>query len=130
MKELLKSLSLAFGPSGCEERVRDIIKNYLDENMPKDAELFEDRNGGVFVHIKKEGAPKLMVCAHMDEVGFMVTHIEENGLLRFGCVGGIDPVVLTAKRVVSEGGVLGSIITKPVHLLGEGEKDKKPKSKI
>ena len=127
MKELLKSLSLAFGPSGCEERVRDIIKNYLDENMPKDAELFEDRNGGVFVHIKKEGAPKLMVCAHMDEVGFMVTHIEENGLLRFGCVGGIDPVVLTAKRVVSEGGVLGSIITKPVHLLGEGEKDKKPK---
>lgn len=127
MKELLKELSLAFGPSGCEDRVRDIIKDYLDKNAPKNAEIFEDTSGGLFCHIKNEGKPKLMICAHMDEVGFMVTHIEDNGLLRFGCVGGIDPIVLTAKRVKSESGYLGSIIAKPVHLLSPGERDKRPK---
>lgn len=127
MKELLKELSLAFGPSGCEDEVREIIKKYLEENMPKGSELYCDHNGGIFLHIANEGKPKLMVSAHMDEVGFMVTHIEENGLLRFGCVGGIDTIVLSAKRVISESGKRGSIITKPVHLLSAEERDKKPK---
>lgn len=127
MKELLKELSLAFGPSGCEDEVRGIIKDYLEKNMPADAELYCDKNGGIFLHVKNEGKPKLMVSAHTDEVGFMVTHIEENGLLRFGSVGGIDPIVLTAKRVISESGRCGSIIAKPVHLLSPEEKEKKPK---
>ena len=127
MRELLKELSLAFGPSGCEDKVRDIIKGYLEKNAPKNAHIFEDTSGGLFCHIENAGKPKLMVCAHMDEVGFMVTHIEENGLLRFGCVGGIDPIVLTSKRVISEGGHRGSIIAKPVHLLSPEEKDKGPK---
>lgn len=126
MKELLKELSLAFGPSGCEDPVKEIIEKYVKENMPQNAEVYEDNHGGFFVHVKNEGKPKLMVCAHMDEVGFMVTHIEESGLLRFGCVGGIDPIVLTAKRVVSESGHRGSIIAKPVHLLSKDERDKKP----
>ena len=78
MKELLKRLSLAFGPSGCEDEVRGIIKEYLENNMPSGAELYCDHNGGVFLHIGNEGKPKLMVSAHMDEVGFMVTHIEES----------------------------------------------------
>ena len=127
MKELLKELSLAFGPSGIEDPVREIVEKYIKENMPKDAVLSYDNHGGLFLHVKNEGKPKLMVCAHMDEVGFMVTHIEENGLLRFGCVGGIDPIVLTAKRVISESGHRGSIIAKPVHLLSPEERDKKPK---
>lgn len=126
MKELLRELSLAFGPSGCEDEVRDIIEKYVKENMPKNAELFHHKSGGLFLHIPKENKPKLMICAHMDEVGFMVTGIEENGLLRFGCVGGIDSIVLTAKRVASERGVKGSIIAKPVHLLSAEERDKRP----
>ena len=127
MKELLKELSLAFGPSGYEDRVKDMIKEYLVKNAPTSAVISEDVNGGLFCHVPNEGAPKLMVCAHMDEVGFMVTHIEDTGLLRFGCVGGIDPIILASKRVVSENGRLGSIIAKPVHLLSPDEKDKKPK---
>ena len=127
MRELLKELSLAFGPSGCEDEVRAIIKENLKNNMPKGSRLFEDNSGGVFLHIENEGKPKLMICAHMDEVGFMVTGIEDNGLLHFGCVGGIDPIVLTSKRVVSESGHKGSIIAKPVHLLSQGERDKRPK---
>ena len=127
MKELLKELSLAFGPSGCEDRVREMIKSYLLENMPNNSEIFEDKSGGVYLHVKNPDKPRMMICAHMDEVGFMVTHIEENGLLRFGCVGGIDPIVLTSKRVVSESGLKGSIIAKPIHLLSESEKGKRPK---
>lgn len=126
MRELLKELSLAFGPSGCEDEVREIIKKYTKENMPLDSEIFEDRVGGVFLHVKNEGKPRLMICAHMDEVGFMVTHIEDSGLLRFGCVGGIDPIVLTSKRVISESGSRGSIIAKPVHLLSPDERGKRP----
>lgn len=126
MKNLLKELSLAFGPSGCEDEVKEIIRKYIEENMPKNSELFEDRVGGLFLRVKNENKPKLMICAHMDEVGFMVTHIDENGFLRFGSVGGIDPIVLTAKRVVSESGVRGSIIAKPVHLLSPDERDKNP----
>lgn len=127
MKALLKELAIAFGPSGCEEEVREIIENYVDRNMPAGAEMWRDQNGGLFLHVKNEGKPKLMVSAHMDEVGFMVTHIEENGLLRFGCVGGIDPIVLTAKRVIFEDGKKGTVIAKPVHLLAADERDKKPK---
>ncbi len=127
MKELLKELSLAFGPSGCEDEVREIIKKYISENMPNGAELYEDENGGVFLHIENKDKPRLIVSAHMDEVGFMVKYIEENGLLRFGSVGGIDTLVLPAKRVISESGKCGSIITKPIHLLSADERDKKPK---
>ena len=129
MKELLKRLSLAFGPSGCEDEVRGIIKEYLQNNMPKDAELFCDRTGGVFLHIKNEGKPKLMVSAHMDEVGFMVKGITEDGLLKFGTVGGIDPICLGAKRVISESGVKGNIVMKPIHLLSASERGQAPKIK-
>ncbi|MBO5287320.1 MAG: M20/M25/M40 family metallo-hydrolase [Clostridia bacterium] len=127
MRELLKRLSLAFGPSGCDDRVRDIVKGYIESNMPNGAELFCDINGGVFLHIKNEGAPRLMVSAHMDEVGFMVTSIEENGLLRFGCVGGMDTMVLATKRLVSETGSYGNIIAKPIHLLSPQERGQRPK---
>ena len=127
MKELLKELSLAFGPSGCEDEVRDIIEKYIKANMPKGAELFSHKSGGLFLHIPNENKPKMMICAHMDEVGFMVTGIKDNGLLHFGCVGGIDPIVLTSKRVISEKGLCGSIIAKPVHLLSPEERDKRPK---
>ena len=127
MRALLKELALSFGPSGCEDEVRDIIEKYVRENMPKGAELWRDCNGGLFLHVKNEGKPKLMVSAHMDEVGFMVSHIEDSGLLRFGCVGGIDPIVLAAKRVVFEDGKRGTVVAKPVHLLSPDERDKKPK---
>ncbi len=126
MKELLKKLSLAFGPSGCEEYVREIIENEIKNYLPKEARVQTDQTGNLIVHIPNEGKTKLMVNAHMDEVGFMVTGILENGLLKFGCVGGIDPIVLGAKRVVSEGGIKGNIVVKPIHLLTKEEREKGP----
>ena len=127
MKELLKKLSLAFGPSGCEDGVKEIIKNEIKEYIDG-YEVIEDSLGNLIVHVGGNG-PKLMVSAHMDEVGFMVTGILENGLLKIGTVGGIDPTCLSARRVVSESGVMGNIISKPIHLLTAEERSKAPKLK-
>lgn len=127
MKELLKKLSLAFGPSGCEDAVRELIykeiENYID---PKEATI--DSLGNLIVHVGGKG-PKMMICAHMDEVGFMVTGITENGGLKFGTVGGIDPLCLGGRRVFSESGVRGAIGAKPIHLLTKEEREAGPKIK-
>lgn len=129
MKELLKKLSLAFGPSGCVDEVKKIIENEIKGYLPNGAQMYTDKVGGLIVHIPNEGKKKLMINAHMDEVGFMVTGITENGLLKFGTVGGIDTAVLGAKRVISESGIKGSIISKPIHLLSSEERENSPKIK-
>lgn len=122
MKELLKELCCAFGPSGFEGAVRKIVERELSENKIENSELMTDNLGGIYLHIKNEGAPRLVINAHLDEVGFMVTEITERGTLKFGNVGGIDPIVLSAKRVVSERGVKGVIASKPIHLLSADER--------
>lgn len=126
MKEILRELCLAFGPSGYEDGVRAIIERELSSVMPRDSEIIRDALGGIYLHIKNEGAPRLMLSAHMDEVGFMVTEITERGDVKFAPVGGIDPLVLGAKRVIFENGTLGVISTKPIHLLDKDEREKKP----
>lgn len=126
MKELLKKLSEAFGPSGFEDGVRTIIKEYIGNDLPQSCELMEDRAGNLYFHCKNEDKPRLMINAHMDEVGFMVTGITDTGYLKFGCVGGMNPIVLGAKRVVSERGIKGVTVAKPIHLLTPEEKEKAP----
>ena len=127
MKQLLKKLSLEFGPSGCEDRVREAIKEEIKDYI-EGKEAVEDGLGNYIVHMGGNG-PKLMISAHMDEVGFMVTGILDSGLLKFGTIGGIDPVCLGSKRVVSESGVKGNIISKPIHLLSASERGQAPKIK-
>lgn len=113
-----RALCDLFGPSGYEDEVRAYIKARLDE-MGVVSET--DTLGNLLVFFEVENAKAtLLYEAHMDEVGFMVRGIGEDGLLRFGCVGGIDPRVLCGKRVVMRGkedkrlyGVIGS---KPIHL--------------
>ncbi len=124
MKELLKNLSQCFGPSGYEDGVRDLIREYVSRDMPKDTEVFEDRIGNLYVHFKKTDKPVLMINAHMDEVGFMVTGITESGYLKFGCIGGMNPLVIGGKRLISERGVRGVTLTKPIHQMSDEEKKK------
>lgn len=121
LKNLLKKLSCAFGPTGCDGAVRQIIMDELKPYSHK-LEAYVDRAGAYIVHIPNEDKPRLMVSAHMDEVGFMVTEICENGRLRFGSVGGIDPLVMCSKRVISETGIKGAIISKPIHLQSPEER--------
>ncbi|MBQ7906827.1 MAG: M20/M25/M40 family metallo-hydrolase [Clostridia bacterium] len=122
MTELLKKLSLAFGPSGCEEFVRDMIEEEIKDYLGG-AELYKDHTGNLIYHRAGKGK-RLLLNAHMDEVGFMVTEVTDKGLLRFGNVGGMDPIILSSKRVISENGVVGAIGSKPIHLLTSEERGK------
>lgn len=120
---LLKRLCAAHGVSGSEDEVRDII---LEEIKPytESAEVSPLGNIIAFKKGAKRPKTKLMLNAHMDEVGMIVTYISDDGLLRFHPVGGIDRRVLCGKAVTVGSGVAGVIGAKPIHLLEDEEKEK------
>ena len=118
---LLKELTETPGVSGRESRIRDILAREL---APYTAELKTDRMGNLIAHLPGQG-PRVALAAHMDEVGFMVSKIEEGGFIRVVPLGGIDPRVFWAQKVVVHGredlpGVVGSI---PPHLFKGAAKD-------
>jgi tetrahedral aminopeptidase len=126
---LLKKICEIAGAPGFESRIRNLV---IEEVSPLVDQLEVDNMGSV-VTVKKgnnnPGAKKVMVAAHMDEIGFIVTHVDENGFLRFHTLGGFDPKTLTAQRVIVHGkkdlvGVMGS---KPIHVMTQEEKNKNPK---
>ena len=131
---LLKKLCETPGISGYEERIQKVIKEELEKVTD---EVKIDKLGNV-IGIKKakklSGKPapkKVMIAAHMDEIGFMISFVDKDGFLRFAPVGGFDPRTLIAQRVVVHGakdigGVIGS---KPIHILNEEERKKPPKIK-
>lgn len=127
MIELLKELCLLDGVSGNEDAVRDYIaaraKPYADE-------IRTDAIGNLIVFKKGTvSAPNaLMLAAHMDEVGIMVTHITDAGYLKFDFVGGVDRRVVIGKPVaVGENKVLGVIGLKAIHMTTKAEREKTPK---
>ncbi|MCK9222145.1 MAG: M42 family metallopeptidase [Limnochordia bacterium] len=109
---LLKRLTEAIGVSSREDEVRDILR----EEVGQYASIRTDALGDLIAY--KEGTgPKVMLSAHMDEVGLMITGIESNGMLKFRSVGSIDPRVLVAKKVlVGKDKIPGVIGSKPIHL--------------
>jgi len=116
----LEELSNAFGVSSIENEVRDII---LSHAQPYADAWQVDTMGNLLItrnHRKKPSGPlqRVMIAAHMDEVGFMVTQVSSDGLLKFQTVGGFDKRVLLGKRlVIGKKRIPGVIGTKPVHLL-------------
>jgi putative aminopeptidase FrvX len=121
--ELLKRLCTARGVSGSEAEVRDII---LNEIKPYATSVEISPLGNLIAFKKGAKRPKtrLMLNAHMDEVGLIVTHITDEGLLKFTPVGGIDRRVLCGKAVTVGNDVSGVIGAKPIHLLENDEKEK------
>lgn len=121
--ELLKKVCKVPGASGFENKIRETI---IGEIRPFVDELYIDNLGSV-IAIKKGMNPKrVMIAAHMDEIGFIVTHIDDEGFIRFHTLGGFDPKTLTSQRVIVHGkedliGVMGS---KPVHLMKPEERMK------
>ncbi|MBE6554930.1 MAG: M42 family metallopeptidase [Ruminococcaceae bacterium] len=126
--ELIKKLARTFGPTGCEGNVEEAIREELAESR---AELFTDRMGNLVAHLKgKEGAPRVMLSAHMDEVGFMVTEILDDGTLHFDTVGGIDVRVMCGRPVLmgnEHKKVPGVLTAKGIHLQDAEERKKLPK---
>ena len=100
--ELIRELSMCFGPSGCEDEVRRVIREQIGDA----ALVTTDRAGNLIALVRGRGLDyradepaRLMVCAHMDEVGFMVREITEEGYLKFSAIGAMDPRVLCGRRV-------------------------------
>ena len=123
MTERLEKLCSLYGTSGREDAVRE----YILSELPADAEATVDALGNliVFKKGKHRANHRVMLCAHMDEVGMMITHITDDGYLKFDTVGGISMPALFGKAVrVGEKLVPGVIGVKPVHLL-EGDEEKK-----
>ncbi len=121
---MFEALTELQGAPGDEGRVR----NYMEQQLKKFSdEVIYDNLGSVF-GVKKGNGPKIMVAGHMDEVGFMVTQITENGMIRFQTLGGWWNQVLLAQRVqimTSNGPVIGVIGSIPPHNLTP-EQRKKP----
>lgn len=123
--ELLKELCSSNGISGNEKNVRDIIISEIKDYV---TEYHIDNLGNIiaFKEGKKRAEKKLMISAHMDEVGFIVTDITSDGLIKFDEVGGIDRRVLLGRRVIIENKTVGVIGVKPIHLCNSDEKKKIP----
>ena len=125
MINLIEALSILPGPSGAE----DMVREYVIQQITGHCQFHIDALGNLIAFKKGRETPKnrLMIAAHMDEVGFIITYVEESGLLRFACIGGIDPRVIVGKRLkVGKQGLCGVIGTKPVHLVKGDERDKMP----
>ncbi|WP_173915810.1 M42 family metallopeptidase [Halobacillus sp. Marseille-Q1614] len=115
-QDLFKNLTELPGAPGNEHLVRSFMKNELEKYSD---ETIQDGLGGVF-GVRKGKGPRVMVAGHMDEVGFMVTQITENGMLRFQTLGGWWSQVLLAQRVqvmTDNGPVIGVIGSIPPHNL-------------
>ncbi|MBQ8267233.1 MAG: M42 family peptidase [Clostridia bacterium] len=124
MTELLKQLCMLDGTSGDESNVREFVISQINEYC----EYKVDNLGNIIAFKKgnKLPAKKVLIDAHLDEVGLIVTHIESNGFLRFKTVGGIDTAALMFRRVLINGKTLGVIGGKPVHLCEGDERKKLP----
>jgi len=123
---ILKRMTESFGPSGFERETSRIIRDYMREYSD---EILADRLGSVvYVAKGKDARPHVLLAGHIDEVGFVVSGIEEKtGFLTFNPLGGWwDQVLLSQKVVVrtSKGDIMGVIAAKPPHLLSEEERKK------
>ena len=125
MIDTLQTLCMLNGTSGREERVRDEVLRRIEGK----AEITVDPLGNVLAFVKGAQRPKktVMLTAHMDEVGFIITYITEEGYLKFSPVGGIDDKVIVGRPVsVGEQGIPGVIGIKATHLTDSSEKGKVP----
>lgn len=123
--QLFKTLTELPGAPGNEHAMRKFMRSELEKYSD---EIVQDHLGGIF-GLKKgdEQGPRIMVAGHMDEVGFMVTQITENGMIRFQPLGGWWSQVLLAQRVeiiTDNGPVVGVIGSIPPHLLSDAVRNK------
>jgi tetrahedral aminopeptidase len=108
---------------GFEQRIRALVMEEVKDLVD---DLYTDSMGNVIAVKKGKGDKRVMIGAHMDEIGFIVTHIDDQGFIRFHTLGGFDPKTLTAQRVIVHGkeDVIGVMGSKPVHLMSMEERGK------
>ena len=124
-KKLLAEICEVAGAPGHEQRVREIV---LREVKGLVNEIKIDNMGNVVAIKKGQENKRVMIAAHMDEIGFIVTHIDDNGFIYFHTLGGFDPKTLTAQRVIIHGkkDIIGVMGSKPIHLMSAADRAKVP----
>lgn len=138
--ELLRELCLAFGPTGCEDNVAEMIRLRVSQFNIAD-QITYDRMGNLIVYVRgggegydSENPRKIMISAHMDEVGFMVNEITDDGYIKFAPLGGIAPRVLCGRGVTlgdENNRIRGVIASKAIHLQSsEDRKNATPVDKM
>ncbi|KYC45762.1 MAG: Tetrahedral aminopeptidase [Candidatus Methanofastidiosum methylothiophilum] len=125
MEDLLKKLSEAPGVSGHENR----IKKLIIEEIKNDVDEIKEDSMGNLITTKRGSSEKfkVMIATHMDEIGFMVKHIDDKGFISFETIGGFDPRTLGSQRVKihsTKRDYIGVIGIKPPHITPQEEKDK------
>ena len=111
-------------PSGFEEEISRIWRKEADRFAER---TWADSHGNSFAVVNEGATPRVMLAGHADEIGLMITYIDDNGYLSFAGIGGWDPQVLPGQRVWIQGmtgPILGVIGRKPIHLLEEEERKK------
>ena len=106
MIDLLKKLMFTSGVSGREDKIREVIKNEIE---PYCDEVSNDNMGNLIAH-KRGNGKKIMLCAHMDEIGFFVTSIDDKGFIHIAPIGGINFLSASFSEVISENGVHGVLV--------------------
>lgn len=126
--DFLKAIVNVPSPSGYEEHAAEIYRNYTQEFADR---VTTDVHGNVAAVLNPDAEMRVMLAGHMDEIGFIVHYISDDGLLYFSGIGGHDSVVPVGQRVWVHGSrkVTGVIGRKAIHLLEEEERKKKPEIK-
>lgn len=109
--KLMEDLINAYGPSGNEEVIREYIEDEIKDHVD---EIKVDALGNLIARKKGKGK-KIMIAAHMDQIGFMITDIDKKGFLRFTNIGGISPYTSLSQQVVFENGTVGVISAEPME---------------
>jgi putative aminopeptidase FrvX len=127
--DVLRRLLTAPGPSGHEQAPAEVFR----EACAEFAEVTHDSVGSTVARVAgTAGGPVLAIVGHIDEIGLIVHHIDDDGFLWFTNVGGWDPVILVGQRlaiITRNGPVIGVVGKKPIHLLNEEERRKAPELK-
>jgi endoglucanase len=120
--EFLENLMAAWCPSGFEEEAQEVVRRRLAGHCD---EVRTDVHGNVIAGVNPAAPLRVMLAGHVDEIGLMVSHIDENGYLFFQTIGGFEPAILAGQRVVvhgAKGPVQGVIGRKAIHLLTDEER--------
>lgn len=115
MEDLLKELTETFGPSGSETVIGALIEKKISDRVDH---LFYD-NLGNLIAVRNGPSPRIMLSAHMDEIGVVVTHVDETGFLRLAPVGGIAPQFLPGQRLQFQSGAKGTVYHEKLKNLKE-----------